>query len=296
MMNKIMIFYWEVLKESVSKFFNEDMMTHAAALSYYMIFSLPSMLLIVLWTAAEFYGEVAVREAVFAEFGALVGEDGAQQVMATLEKFNIQEPTWWATIMGLVVLIFFATTVFDAMRTTLNHITQMKTTASLGMSIWLLVRIRFIAIALLLSISFLLVVFLTLDALIAEIDNYLAQWLGEVTIYVLAIDAFVLQLGATTVLFTLYFRYLPDIKLKWRETWFGALLTALLFEVGKYLISLLIGNSEAANLYDAAGSILVLMLWVYYAATIFLFGATFTFTRAAYIGKHGEADDVEPIR
>lgn len=291
-MNKMMIFYREVLKESVSKFLNEEMTTHAAALSYYMIFSLPSMLLVILWIAAAFYGEVAVREAIFAEFGALVGEDGAQQVMATLEKLNIQEATWWATTVGLLVFLFFATTVFDAMRTALNHITQMKTKTSLGLGIWLLVRVRIIAFALLVSISFLLVVFLVLDALVTEIDNYLAQWLGEVTTYVLAFDAFVLRLGVTTILFALYFRYLPDLKLKWRDTLFGALLSALLFEVGKYLISLFIGNSEAASLYDAAGSILVLMLWVYYSAAIFLFGATFTFTRSKLLNNERTGEEV----
>ena len=284
-MNKMRIFYREVLKESISTFFNEEMTTHAAALSYYMIFSLPSMLLIILWTAAGFYGEVAVHKAVFAEFGAMVGEVGAQQVMATLEKLNIQETNWWATTAGLLVLFFFATTVFDAMRTSLNRLAQVKTTDSVGLGIWLLVRIRGIAFALLVGISFLLVAFMGLDALITEIDTYLAQWLGGLTSYVLAIDAFVLQLGITAVLFAFYFRYLPDIRLKWRDTWFGALLTALLYEMGKYLISFLIGNSEAANLYDATGSILVLMLWVYYAAAIFLFGAAFTFTRARLLNN-----------
>jgi len=284
--NTRLIFFWDVIKESVNKFLNEDMTTHAAALSYYMIFALPSMLLIILWTTAQFYKEVRVREAIFTEIGSLVGEDGAQQVMATLEKLNINEASWWATLVALAVLFFFATSVYDAMRTALNHITQMKKTrASLGFSIWLLVRIRFIAFGLLVSISFLLVIFLVLDALITEIDHYLAQWLGDVTIYVLAFDAFVLRLGVTTVLFTLYFRYLPDVKLKWRHTWFGALLTACLFTVGKSLIASYIGNSEVADLYDAAGSILVLMLWVYYAAVIFLFGATFTFTHAKLLSR-----------
>ena len=275
-----MFFYWEVLKESISQYFNRDMPTYAAALSYYMVFSLPSMLLIVLWSAAQFYGEAAVREAIFAEIGSLVGEEGAQEVMATLEKLNIQEPTWWATILGLVMLLFFATTVFDAMRTALNRIIPAKRTDSLRMELWMMIRIRFIAFALLVSISFLLIVFLVLDALITAINNYLAQWIGEVSTYLLVLDAYVLELGATTVVFAMYFRYLPDVPLTWGDTWFGALLTAGLFAVGKYLIAFFIGSSEVANLYDAAGSILVLMLWVYYAAAIFLFGATFTFTRA----------------
>lgn len=275
-----MKFYWEVLKESVGRFAEEDMPTHAAALSYYMIFSLPSMLLIILWVAAAFYREVAVREAIFAELGTLVGQDGARQVMATLEKVSVQETSWWATVAGLMALLFFASTVYDAMRTALSRVAQSESPESPGQSLWRMVRIRIVGVALLAGISFLMTVFLVLDAIITRIETYLAQWLGESASLVAVLDGYILNLGATTVLFAMYFRYLPDVKLNWRDIWLGALLTALLFVVGKFLISLFIGDSDAADLYDAAGSILVLMLWVYYAAFIFLFGAAFTFVRA----------------
>ena len=178
------------------------------------------------------------------------------------------------------VLLYFATTVYDVMRNALNRLAQVKSSTSLGLSIWRLVRIRIIAIALLISVSFLMVVFLILDALIAVVDSYLAGFSGALAGFVAVVDAYVLSFCATTVLFALYFRYLPDVRLRWRDTWFGALLTAFLYLEGKALISLIIGNSDAADLYDAAGSILVLMLWVYYAAAIFLFGATVAFTRA----------------
>ena len=285
--------YQTILKKSLFRFVEEDMPTHAAALSYYMVFSLPSMLLIVLWTTARFYREATAREAIFAEIGSLVGEDGAQQVMATLEKLNINEPSWWAASLTLAALLFFATTVFDAMRTALNHVALVKSTDSLCQRIWKLFRIRFIAIALLVGISFLLVVFLVVDALITAAGNYLAQWSGDLATYVFTFGAFFLGLGSTTVLYTMYFRYVPDVRIKWGDLWFGALLTAGSLTVGKHLIAFFIGNSEVANLYDAAGSILVLMLWVYYASAIFLFGATFTFTRAELLNKEGNR--AEPI-
>ena len=211
-----LVFYWDVLRESIAKFFSEDMPAHAAALSYYMVFSLPSMLFIVFWITAKFYKEDAVRDAISSQIGSLVGEEGARQIMATLGKLNFQEPSSWVTAVGLGMLLFFATTVFDAM---------------------------------------------------------------------------LLDLGATTVLFAMYFRYLPDAKLKWQDTLFGALLTAVVFTGGKYLIAIFIGNSEVADLYDAAGSILVLMLWVYYASAIFLFGATFTFTRAELMSNGQEMSE-----
>ena len=279
-MKRTLIFYWQVLKESLGRFAAEDMLTHAAALSYNMIFSLPSMLLIVLWVAAVFYGEAAVSNAIFAELGSLVGESGAQQIMATLDELHIHEPSWEASAIAILVLLYFATTVYHVLRTALNHLAQVKAPASLRLSIWRLVRIRIIAVALLSIVSFLMVIFLMLDALVVKVDSYLAGVSGPLAAYLDMVDAYILNLCATTILFALYIRYLPDVRLAWRDTWFGALLTAFLYLQGKALISLVIGSSEAASVYDAAGSILVLMLWVYYAAAIFLFGATVAFTRA----------------
>ncbi|MGB5421945.1 MAG: YihY/virulence factor BrkB family protein, partial [Desulfobacterales bacterium] len=142
--------------------------------------------------------------------------------------------------------------------------------------------------AMLVSISFILLVSLVMNAIITEIGRQLSQWIGKLAVYLMVFDAMLLDLGATTVLFAMYFRYLPDAKIKWQDTWFGALLTAVVFTGGKYLIAIFIGNSEVADLYDAAGSILVLMLWVYYASAIFLFGATFTFTRAELMSNGRE--------
>ena len=278
-------FYPEVLKESIVRFFDDDMPMHAAALSYYMVFSLPSMLLIVLWTSARFYDEVAVREAIFAKIGGLVGHQGAGQIMATLEKLSVEQPTFWSTALGLGILLFFATSVFDAMRTALNKIANVQTSDSVMLSIWKLLRIRFIAFALLVSISFILLVSMVIHALITKISDHLVSWFGEVAEFIVAFDFILLELGTISLLFALYFRYLPDNRLRWRDIWLGAALTAGLLIIGKSLIAFFIGNSTVAHLYDAAGSILVLMLWVYYSSAILLLGATFTFTRAELLNN-----------
>jgi len=278
-------FYPEVLKESIVRFFDDDMPMHAAALSYYMVFSLPSMLLIVLWTSARFYDEVAVREAIFAKIGGLVGHQGAGQIMATLGKLSVEQPTFWSTALGLGILLFFATSVFDAMRTALNKIANVQTSDSVMRSIWKLLRIRFIAFALLVSISFILLVSMVIHALITKISDHLVSWFGEVAEFIVAFDFILLELGTISLLFALYFRYLPDNRLRWRDIWLGAALTAGLLIIGKSLIAFFIGNSTVAHLYDAAGSILVLMLWVYYSSAILLLGATFTFTRAELLNN-----------
>ena len=281
-------FYPEVLKESIVRFFDDDMPMHAAALSYYMVFSLPSMLLIVLWTSARFYDEVAVREAIFAKIGGLVGHQGAGQIMATLEKLSVEQPTFWSTALGLGILLFFATSVFDAMRTALNKIANVQTSDSVMRSIWKLLRIRFIAFALLVSISFILLVSMVIHALITKISDHLVSWFGEVAEFIVSFDFILLELGTISLLFALYFRYLPDNRLRWRDIWLGAALTAGLLIIGKSLIAFFISNSTVADLYDAAGSILVLMLWVYYSSAILLLGATFTFTRAELLNNGRE--------
>ena len=273
-------FYLQVSKKSIVRFFDLDMPMHAAALSYYMVFSLPSMLLIIFWTSAHVYEESAVREVIFTKIGSLVGHQGARQIMATLEKLSIDQPTFWASALGLGILLFFATSVFDAMRTAFNKMISTQVDDSIGQSMWKLLRIRFIAFAMLISISFILLVSMVIHALIAWVGVHLGQWIGETAKFIVSFDFLLLELVATALLFGLYFRYLPDIRLKWRDIWLGAILTAGLLVLGKSLIAFFISNSTVADLYDAAGSILVMMLWVYYSAAILLLGATFTFTRA----------------
>jgi membrane protein len=289
--SKPLNFYGQVLKKSIIRYFERDMPMRAAALSYYMVFSLPSMLLIILWTSARFYNEAAVREAIFAKIGSLVGHQGAGQIMATLEKLSVVQPTFWATALGLGMLLFFATSIFDAMRTAFNQIIPPQTDDSVGRSVWKLLRIRFIAFGMLLSISFILLVSMVIHALITKLGNLLVQWFGETAEYIVAFDSILMELGTISLLFALYFRYLPDIRLKWRDIWLGAVLTAGFLVMGKSLIGFFIGNNTVADLYDAAGSILVLMLWVYYSAAILLLGATFTFTRAELLTNGHEAVD-----
>lgn len=278
-MYKKIVFYSKVVKQSLIDFIDNDMFTHAAAISYYMVFSLPSMLLIVLWTGAQFYKDVLIQDTIFQKITALVGEQAATLILSTIEKLSVQEPTVLATLIGIGLLLFFATTVFDAMRTALNKIDKVKASNSVKVNIWMMFRGRMIALSLLVSISFLLLVSLVLDVMLTAVSHYLAQLIGEYAKYFLIFNMFILDFIATTVIFTLDFRYLPDTRLKWSDALIGALLTASLFAVGKGIMGMFISSNQVVDLYDAAGSLLALMLWVYYAAIIFLFGATFTFNR-----------------
>ncbi len=176
-------FYWQVLKGAFAKFSSSDVMTHSAALSYYTIFSLPPMLLVILKTTTQFYSETQIKETIFSEIGGLVGRDGAQALLGTLDKLDIFQPTWWATALGIGVLVFTATTVFITMQNALNLIFEVKPAQHpKGWGILKMLRDRVISFALILSIAFILLVSLVVDALISSLGSYLDEHLGYISI------------------------------------------------------------------------------------------------------------------
>lgn len=270
-------FYWKVLKASISKFADKGATTHASAMSFGMVFSFPPMLFIILWVAGRFQRDAEMRNALLAEIEKLVGEDGALQLMATVENVDASEPTRWATALALGVLVFAASSVLVSARTALNSIFEVQASEA---GLWTELRGRFVSSAMLFTLTTILLVSLVVEALIASLGAAVERWLGELSNYVLAFDYLLFDLIAITVLVAMFFRYLPDAHLRWKDIWAGAAVTAGLFSVGQYLIGFLIGESQAATFYDAAGSVLVLMLWVFYASAIFLFGASFTSARA----------------
>jgi membrane protein len=278
--NNNISFYWKVLRSSVERFIGEETLTQSAALAYYMVFSLPPMLLVIFWNAGLWYEEILVREAVFDEFGELIGKQGASQLMSTLEKLSATKPTVWAAIIGVGILLFTASTVFVTMKQALNRIFEVKLTRSVKQGIvWMLLN-RFLSIAMICVISIILTISMIVNALITAFGETIEKWLGNSNTWLLLFDQIVLNLIVLTLLFAITYRYMPDTRLKWKDTWFGAFFTAVLFFAGQSLIENFIGKSQSANFYDAAGGLLVLMLWVYYSSAIFLFGAIITHNRA----------------
>ena len=280
-----MKFYWQVFQKSLAKFSKDDIFTHAAALSYYTIFSLPPMLLIILYTTTSFYDENTVKVAFFSQIGVLVGRDGAQQLMLTIDKLDIFEPTIWATLLGGVILAFTATTVFITMQNALNKIFRVKAKPQGGWGILKMIKDRFLSFTLLIGIAFILLVSLVVNALLESFGEYLNELVGDASIIVNIMTSVIIPFFVITLLFALLFKFLPDAELKWADTWFGAILTSVLFVVGKYLISFYIGQSNVAGLYDAAGSIMVIMVWVFYASIIVMYGAVVTYIHTQEKGE-----------
>lgn len=283
-------FYWNVLKKSVSKFIEDDILTHAAALSYYTIFSLPPLLLIVLSITKLFYKADAVKGVLFAQIEVLVGNEGAQLLMKSIENIHIFETTFWATIISIAVLIFTSTTGLVTMQNALNKIFKVKPKPE-NSGFLEIIKDRFLSFALLISFSIILLISLVLDASITAFESYMKDWIVGSSTTLTLLSSTALSFIIITLELAMIFKFLPDVKLKWKDVWFGAILTSILLGLSKYLISFYIGKSNIAGLYDAAGSVMVIMVWVFYIFLIILFGAVFTYSRIKMLGESLPASD-----
>lgn len=280
-------FYWDILKKAIDQFLSDNILTQSAALAYYTVFSLPPMLMIVFWASGLMYEEDAVRSAVFQGIGDVIGKSGSGEIMETIEGLNLHKPSLIKTIIGGVVLLFTSSTVFIAMQDALNSIFKITLKQSLGKSIWYVIKDRLLSVPMLVVFAFILVISLVVSSAINNSGKFIQELLGYSMDWLINIAFFVLDVCFVAVLFAIIFRYIPSVKIKWKDTWFGAFLTAILFIIGKSIIISFIGSSSIANLYQAAGSILVLMLWVYYTSAIFLFGAVVAHIRSIELGGKG---------
>lgn len=265
----------QFLKNTVNKFLEDDIFTHSAALAYYTVFSLPPVILIVIIGATTFYDRQTVQDAIFGELGSMIGQDGAETLSTAIEQLGLYEDSWWQTIISIGVLIFTATTVFVTIQLALNKIFRVKPKPKSGFL--KLIVDRVMSFALVIGMSFILLVSLSVSALLSAFGDFVARSSPNFSVVVAQVLSNLFSLAVITLLFAMLFKYLPDAKVRWRDTWMGGFVTAILFSIGKFAISFYLGNSEAANLYDAAGSIIILMLWVFYASVIFFFGAVFTY-------------------
>ena len=264
-----------------------------ASLAYYTVFSLAPLLIISISIAGLVLGEEAARGKIFEQLHYLIGEQGGKATQEMVQSASAKPATGVvASIMGLVTLLLGASGVFGQLQSSLNIIWGVEPKP--GRGILGMIKDRFLSFGFILVVGFLLLVSLMLSAAV----TFFAQWISGLTpgMEVVAHGLnFVLSLGVITVLFALMFKCLPDAVIAWRDVWLGAAITAALFTVGKFALSFYLGTSSVASAYGAAGSLIVLLLWVYYAAQIFFFGAEFTQVWANRFGSHVvPADDARP--
>lgn len=274
---------WPLVKKSVSSWSDDYAASMGAALAYYTIFSLAPLLLIVIAIAGLIYGEDAARGAIFTQISGLVGAEGATAVQGLLRSVNKPGESIVATIVGVCTLLLGATTVFGELQDALNRIWHAPALVDQG-GLWRLLRRRLLAFGMILTIGFLLIVSLVLSAALAVVGRFLGpSFIGwEVLLH--AIN-FAIGLGVTTFLFAMIYKFMPRVSIAWHDVWLGAAVTSLLFSIGKFGIGLYLGKSSVASGFGAAGSLAVLLVWVYYSTQVFLLGAEFTWVYANSYGS-----------
>lgn len=273
---------------AAAKNWNRDnVMQHAAAVSFSTLFSLAPMTLIAVVVAGTIFGrETAARE-LERQITALVGPASAELVRAAVGATEENQSRAWSTVAGVGLVLFGATTVFGQLQSSLNRIWQVRTKPS-QVGWFRLVMQRLLSLAMVLTLGFLLLVSLVVSTAIAALAERYGPYLFESAALMKTADIG-LGLVIITVLFGLLFKVLPDVRLRWRDVWLGAAVTAVLFTAGRYLIALYLGHSTVASIYGAAGSLVALLIWVYYSCAILFYGVEFI---RAYRAAHGLA--VEP--
>ena len=267
-------------KGTVSEFGEDNVLRLSAALAYYAIFSIGPLLAIVVGVAGLAFGNDSVREQIHHSLKGMLGENSAKTIDSMMAARS-HATSLITTIIGIVALLFGAAGVFGQLQDSLNTIWEVK--AKPGAGIWDLVRKRFLSFSMVLGVGFLLLVSLALSTALAAFTQTLNQKIPMGNVLGHAVD-FVVSFAVITALFAMIFKFMPDVKIPWSKVWVGAIGTALLFTLGKSLLGLYLGKQSTSSAYGAAGSVIVILMWVYYASVILFFGAEFTQVYARQTG------------
>jgi membrane protein len=264
---------WSFVKDVLEAWSEDNCFRLSAALSYYTLFSIAPLVVVVIATAGVFYGEQAISGVIFTRVNALIGPQAASGLQALVKNAYLGKPDSLSGLVSIGVLLFSATVVLTALQGSLNTIWNVRIRADKGIIYFVISRL--LALAMLLIIGFLLLATIVLNAVWIAIFDYLSQYqyLSNYTYYLIDAGQQVISLGMTTLLFALIFKFLPDAKVRWRNVWIGSFTTSILFLIGRYIISFYLGNTNLTSLYGAAGSIILLIVWINYSSWIFFLGA-----------------------
>ena len=276
---------WSLIKDSAVKWDEDKVPRLAAALSYYTVFAMAPILVIVIAVAGLVFGQEAAQGQIVGQLDGLVGHEGAVAIQDILKNSRQEDAGVAAMILGTVTLLVGATGVLVELQDALN--TVWGVTPKPGRGIMGMLKDRFLSFTMILGIGFILLVSLVMSAALTAVSHYLERFLPSLDyVYLLQGANIILSFIVTTVLLAMIYRVLPDAKIAWRDVWIGAGISALLFGIGKFLIGLYLGQSSISTTYGAAGSLAILFVWVYYSSMILLLGAEFTQVYANRFGKH----------
>ena len=265
---------WRLIKVTFQEFAHDRPLDYAAIIGFYTIFSLPAVLIIMIRIAGTAFGQEAVRGEVVDQISGIVGRNSAEQIQSIIENASLSPSGTFSTIVGVCTMAFTATTVFVALQDALNTMWEVK--AKPGKSWIKLIISRLLSLAMVVSLGFLLLVSLSIEVILGLLNDYIQQAFSGIAVYfVIGGNQFV-SLLISTVIFAIIFKVLPDAKIRWTNVWVGAVVTAVLFVIGKYGINIYLQYEPLGDTYGAAGSVVILLVWVYYTSIILLLGAEFT--------------------
>jgi membrane protein len=286
---------WSLPKNIIMKWLDDEPFQSAAALSYYTLFSLAPLLIISIAMAGFVFGHQTAQSQIVATIQGLIGQESAEAIQAMIQNASSRPKTGTiSTVLGGIILLFGAGGVVGQLQTSLNAIWRVGANTNSGLRDF--IRKRFISFAMVLGIGFLLLVSLAVSAFISGLTQFIGSWFGGAAFIAYLLDILV-SFGCITLLFALIYKFLPDVEIQWQDVWTGAALTSILFTIGKFFIGLYLGNSGVTSIYGADGSLITVLLWVYYSSLIFLFGAEVT---QVYANTYGSGvvpiDGAENIR
>lgn len=274
--------FGRVTKGAASEFGKDKVLRLSAALAYYSIFSIAPLVIIIISVAGLLFGTEAVTGQVQAQLRSFLGDQAAQTVESMISAARKPSQSIMAAILGVATLLIGASGVFGQLQDALNTIWEVQPKS--GRGILGVIKDRFLSMAMVLGTGFLLLISMVLSAALAAASGYLNETLGLPPLIAEVLNN-VVSFLVITMLFAMIFKYLPDVKIKWGDVWVGAIFTAALFTLGKFLLGLYLGRASTASAYGAAGSLIIVLLWVYYSSVILFFGAEFTQVYARERGR-----------
>jgi membrane protein len=284
---------FRIFKTAFKEWNSKDPFRESAVIAYYSIFSLPGLLVVIITLAGAVFGHDVINEHITAQVTSTMGEETAKQIQNIIITASETKKTIWATILGVVTILIGATGVFSQFQKSLNIIWEVKADPNKS-GIWKLIRVRLFSFGLVIAIAFILIVSLVVSTTLAALEGWLFSRFSDTFVVLLTILNFIISLLILSFLFALMFKFFPDAKIAWKNVWIGSLVTALLFEIGKFGLSLYFGKANPGTGYGAAGSIILILLWVSYSSMIVFYGAEFT--RAYSNRKTGKAPPTDIAR
>ena len=274
---------WPMLCQTFSAWNEHEATRLGAALAFYTILSLAPLAILVVGIGALLFGYSTAQSQLLSQVESMIGHQGSEAVKGMIEHAQKPASGTFASIIGVITLLFGASGVFGELRSALNKMWDVKPESEGG--VWRTIKQHFFSFGMVLAVGFLLLVSLVISAALAALGKFFDGFLPLPEFALSAIN-FVVSLVGIAVLFALIFRYVPETKIAWKDVWIGATVTALLFTIGEFLVGLYLGKAAVGSAYGAAGSLVVVIVWVYYSAMIFLFGAEFT--HGLDSGGHGQ--------